>query len=170
LITKLLGLIASLVLLGVSQAGAATFTLKGVGYTDGSLSGSFAYDSGAYSNVNITATGGIFDGDNFDLLGSSSTTQLNADSANGDSLTLAFASSLPTNGGSDGVTGDQLIQANTEVSVLVNDAGSVQAPAVALPPTTPLPAALPLFATGLSALGLLGWRRKRKAAASLAAA
>jgi len=35
------------------------------------------------------------------------------------------------------------------------------------PPTraTPLPAALPLFASGLGALGLLGWRRKRKAAA-----
>jgi uncharacterized protein (TIGR03118 family) len=30
---------------------------------------------------------------------------------------------------------------------------------------TPLPAALPLFATGLGALGLLGWRRKRKAIA-----
>jgi hypothetical protein len=29
---------------------------------------------------------------------------------------------------------------------------------------TPVPAALPLFATGLGALGLLGWRRKRKAA------
>jgi hypothetical protein len=28
--------------------------------------------------------------------------------------------------------------------------------------TTPLPAALPLFATGLGALGLLGWRRRRK--------
>src|SRR5262245_35522357 len=27
----------------------------------------------------------------------------------------------------------------------------------------PVPAALPLFATGLGALGLLGWRRKRKA-------
>jgi hypothetical protein len=27
--------------------------------------------------------------------------------------------------------------------------------------TTPLPAALPLFATGLGGLGLLGWRRKR---------
>jgi uncharacterized repeat protein (TIGR01451 family) len=27
---------------------------------------------------------------------------------------------------------------------------------------TPLPAALPLFATGIGALGLLGWRRKRK--------
>jgi hypothetical protein len=28
--------------------------------------------------------------------------------------------------------------------------------------TTPLPAALPLFATGIGGLGLLGWRRKRK--------
>ena len=27
---------------------------------------------------------------------------------------------------------------------------------------TPLPAALPLFATGVAALGLLGWRTKRK--------
>ena len=32
------------------------------------------------------------------------------------------------------------------------------------PIATPLPAALPLFAGGLGALGLLGWRRKRKAA------
>ena len=32
---------------------------------------------------------------------------------------------------------------------------------------TPLSAALPLFATGLGALGLLGWRRKRKSRASL---
>ena len=31
------------------------------------------------------------------------------------------------------------------------------------PPSTPLPATLPLFAGGLGALGLLGWRRKRKA-------
>jgi hypothetical protein len=31
--------------------------------------------------------------------------------------------------------------------------------------TTPLPAALPLYATGLAALSLLGWRRKRKRAA-----
>jgi hypothetical protein len=31
---------------------------------------------------------------------------------------------------------------------------------------TPLPAALPLFATGLGGLGLLGWRRKRKAQAA----
>jgi hypothetical protein len=31
--------------------------------------------------------------------------------------------------------------------------------------TTPLPAALPLFATGLGALGLFGWGRKRRVAA-----
>ena len=30
------------------------------------------------------------------------------------------------------------------------------------PLAAPLPGALPLFATGLGALGLLGWRRKRK--------
>jgi hypothetical protein len=30
------------------------------------------------------------------------------------------------------------------------------------PTATPLPAALPLFATGIGGLGLLGWRRKRK--------
>jgi hypothetical protein len=31
-------------------------------------------------------------------------------------------------------------------------------------PTVPLPGALPLFATGLGVLGVLGWRRKKKAA------
>jgi len=35
------------------------------------------------------------------------------------------------------------------------------------PDPTPLPAALPLFATGLGALGLLGWRRKRKNATTV---
>jgi hypothetical protein len=35
--------------------------------------------------------------------------------------------------------------------------------------TTPLPAALPLFATGLGSIGLLGWRRNRKSAALAAA-
>jgi hypothetical protein len=34
--------------------------------------------------------------------------------------------------------------------------------------SSPLPPALPLFGTGLGALGLLGWRRKRKAATAIA--
>jgi hypothetical protein len=45
-------------------------------------------------------------------------------------------------------------------STLVEDL-SVNYAAVLNP--TPLPGALPLFASGLGALGLLGWRRKRKA-------
>ena len=36
--------------------------------------------------------------------------------------------------------------------------------------STPLPAALPLLATGLGALGLFGWRRKRKNTAAVVAA
>jgi hypothetical protein len=40
-------------------------------------------------------------------------------------------------------------------SVFVIDGGSI----------TPLPTALPLFATGIGGSGLFGWRRKRKAQA-----
>lgn len=40
---------------------------------------------------------------------------------------------------------------------------AISAPSV---PSVPLPAALPLFASGMGALGLLGWRRKRKAKAA----
>ena len=38
------------------------------------------------------------------------------------------------------------------------------------PSIIPLPAALPLFAGGLGALGLLGWRKKRNGASAIAAA
>jgi hypothetical protein len=57
-------------------------------------------------------------------------------------------------------------------SVVLTDVGAafeykLDPPAADPPSGTPLPAALPLFATGLGALGLLGWRRKRKSRASL---
>jgi hypothetical protein len=48
-------------------------------------------------------------------------------------------------------------------------AGDIEITHGASPNPVPLPATLPLFATGLGVLGLLGWRRKRKAAATLAA-
>jgi hypothetical protein len=44
---------------------------------------------------------------------------------------------------------------------------SFSGPGVWIAEATPLPATLPLFATGLGALGLLGWRRKRKAQAAV---
>jgi hypothetical protein len=46
---------------------------------------------------------------------------------------------------------------------VTNDIFSMSGTGVAPVSNTPLPAALPLFASGLGALGLLGWRRKRKA-------
>ncbi len=49
---------------------------------------------------------------------------------------------------------------------IIPEVGNAQIASVA---TTPLPAALPLFATGLGLMGLLGWRRKRKASAALTA-
>jgi hypothetical protein len=57
-------------------------------------------------------------------------------------------------------------------SAVLTDAGAafefrLDPPAADPPSGTPLPAALPLFATGIGALGLLGWRRKRKSRVSL---
>jgi len=58
---------------------------------------------------------------------------------------------------------------NLEPGVTVNAPDSFVTDNIFAPPgagaTTPVPAALPLFATGLGALGLLGWCRKKKAAA-----
>jgi hypothetical protein len=67
-------------------------------------------------------------------------------------------------------TNDWFLNGGGRSGKLVPLTGNVE---IALGPTeptgtTPLPAALPLFATGLGALGLLGWRRKRKSAAAIA--
>jgi hypothetical protein len=51
------------------------------------------------------------------------------------------------------------------LSHLPAEVGHEGAATFSLVAETPLPAALPLFATGLGALGLIGWRRKKKTAA-----
>jgi hypothetical protein len=72
-----------------------------------------------------------------------------------------------------GVTSDSLI---SSIALGLPDGGTTQSGffaednlTIGASPTTPLPGALPLFATGLGAMGLLGWRRKRKNAAAVAA-
>lgn len=58
--------------------------------------------------------------------------------------------------------------APSDVPSISNDTDSVGQSGNATPvPQTPVPAALLLYVTGLSAIGLLGWRRKRKASVSL---
>ena len=46
----------------------------------------------------------------------------------------------------------------------IDASGPADPAGLAVVPQVPIPAALPLFATGLAGLGLLGWRRKKAAA------
>ena len=52
-----------------------------------------------------------------------------------------------------------------KLPILINGQRTFGALVVAEAATTPLPAALPLFASGAGVLGFFGWRRKKKAAA-----
>lgn len=47
--------------------------------------------------------------------------------------------------------------------------GRIEVFTIAETSPVPLPAALPLFVTGLGALGLLGWRKRRKSVAAVPA-
>jgi hypothetical protein len=62
---------------------------------------------------------------------------------------------------SPGLTVASLMLGSTGVAFELDNVFGV---VTSLASTTPLPATLPLFATGLGALGLMGWRRRRKAA------
>jgi hypothetical protein len=80
-------------------------------------------------------------------------------------VTVADNTINPVNCGNDLDCQAQILQLQSEAisQATATELGSFIAIAVAA--DTPLPAALPLFATGLGALGLVGWRRKRKQAA-----
>jgi len=73
---------------------------------------------------------------------------------------LIFANCNPSPGG--GACGYWL-------GITASPAGGGPGGSSAGPGQTPIPAALPLFASGVAALGALGWRRKRKDSAARAA-
>ena len=75
-----------------------------------------------------------------------------------------FALPPPTSVGFGSGSGVQAVSVNGMLFGLINVADSTLS-ATLVHPAVPLPGTLPLFATGHGALGLLGWRRKRKAAA-----
>jgi hypothetical protein len=125
--------------LNIFGAAAAGVVSSGCG-----VAGSNCYNDGAvqaYDSItqNIATTIGQHYTINFQLNDSGALTTFLALSTNGDT----------TDTGGNGI--DLLVYAGNGQPV---------------PSTVPLPAALPLFASGLGALGLLGWRRKRKAQAA----
>ena len=129
----------------VLGAPAATGTFSGTITITGSV-----YSGGDVTTVPTTGTNfgefkNFLGGDTIDLtLGNTVTTNVMG-------LFLPPASSLV---GSASFTG---LITTEEDDLLANVAGTAT--------PTPLPTALPLFATGLGGLGLLGWRRRRKAQA-----
>ncbi len=76
-------------------------------------------------------------------------------------LSLAPLPLIANNGGS--IEDGKITKSTGQVSAFAI-AGDLSATAGG-PSAIPIPDALPLFATGLGALGLLGWRRKKKLAA-----
>jgi hypothetical protein len=144
------------------QAATVTFDLNNVTFVGGgTATGHFDFNSmtNALTNVSITtSTDGSF-GATY-MSGSfnpGSPDDLFAFSIGGITLDLAVAHPLS-------LTSPNSLSTSASFEVLVIAGNDRLVTSGSLVPT-PLPAALPLFAGGLGVLGLLGWRRKRKAAA-----
>ena len=102
--------------------------------------------------------------------GSNTTRFFDVVSDNGSSSTILQQIGLPTTISAHSIAVDPFngdvfvpLAGNLSVNPCPTSLGCIEVFA-----PTPLPTALPLLATGLGAIGLLGWRRKRKAAAALA--
>lgn len=66
------------------------------------------------------------------------------------------------------ISGLNIVSENLELLLTLPAGFSTNPPLVDPPPPgTPLPATLPLFATGLGLVGLFGWRKRRKVAKAL---
>jgi len=132
--------------------GTATATLVLQNYTIGNVLSntnfvSFAYHSDFFGDITVNDSNFILVAGQFVSL------------PGGASVEVRFATSLQVFDFLSSTSGLWCVGPNC-----IDDSGTNGQWSVA--PPVPLPAALPLFATGLGALGLLGWRRKRKAQAA----
>ena len=120
--------------------------------SDGSFTGTIEIDetTNTATNVNIDFPARSF----FDVFVDITLPDLTMKNIDGDMLTL----NIPANIGiADVPITGSIVNGPSHTDVIYGITGDLV--------PTPLPAALPLFASGLGALGLLGWRRKRKSAA-----
>jgi hypothetical protein len=188
---KLCGLVALMALLSVARAGATTFNLENLQIGSDSVTGSITTDgtAGTLSQTDISSWNLIINAgngpvalngpgspptsavnytglaltvigtdlffnyslatDSFLEIGTTSSPNINIVLADVTHFTGAL---LQFNDGQGGTQSSSSVSGNTLIGT-----ESVSA--------TPLPATLPLFATGLGALGFFGCRRKRKTAA-----
>jgi len=143
------------------NAASLHYTLQNVNDGAGdSFAGQFDYDtvSGAYTNLAITASGVNTAGETFTTAGiqpvNTGPTSLQVNTAIVTIVSVHFAANLGTQppGVPDAIV--NFVYSDSGHNLHISAAGDIVA--------TPLPAALPLFASGLGAIGFIGWRRKRK--------
>jgi hypothetical protein len=144
----------------------ATYSYELVGVTDSSFndtfSGTFSYDTTtdrtfAVSIVVSCSSGTVCTNPGTYTGGGYLTTNDGLTGLDFSSPDLYFAFANPITGAADPV-------------VTIEFAGTGFKAATGEIAPTPLPAAFPLFATSLGAMGLFGWRRKRKNAPAISAA
>ena len=173
--TKLLGLVAIVPLglaISVGAANASPTTTTTFAWSESAYGGSGTLTATFVGGDEYSVTGisGTFDGYTISSL-------VSPFGYNGNDNELFYPSSVLLDGGGISfVAGGidwQIFYYNSEFgyqTIYTFEGGQYQTPDEFSATPTPLPAALPLFATGIGAMGLLGWRRKRKNAGVIAAA
>ena len=149
-----------------------TITLSSGGATVGSLSTTFANNLGPNAQLFFSGSLSGSAAPSFTISG----TAFNYNPSSGDLLVQIFKNTGTSNAAAtvfaDSRTGDfsdfeRVFNTDGSATGFVQTARGLVTQ-FDTPPVSavPLPAALPLFATGLAGLGLLGWRRKKKALAA----
>jgi hypothetical protein len=152
--------------------GNGTNTVRG--FLNSGTGGASSYSFTNNSNLNNTlSTSGFGTQTTFFFTGNSITVPSTVTITHDDGIAFYLGSHLISPASAEGPTSAELTTFSITAQELAQDGGAfelVYVEANGLPAelnmsiaATPLPAALPLFASGLGALGLLGWRRKRSA-------
>ena len=160
---------------GLPRANASTFVINGATPDSGtsSLTGTINVDAvgGTITSADLFVGAGEFTNIALSIASAPSNWELEVDTGTPlPSVDLIFTPSFDATHTVDltGFTGGTIVSWSFHSEAITKCATGVSCGlggATGTIDPTPLPAALPLFATGLGGLGLLGWRRKRKAQA-----